>query len=263
MAKKKRKIVHKPFQKGAPADSNLLRRSLGVAGSVLVSCLLYLFLGTILVFDQMLLRLVANLLLIAGASVLIYFSGLNTGVSDVTFGEIIHRRIENGQSPERRELARCYHPFKGFLCGLAGVSPFLIICLALAFTTQMQTFTLGVLPDWVASFERRPEIGAALQYYHREIPMGVIDYLRLIVRVIMMPYMNIVGSSNALGMLWLERLSPLLCLIPAIAYGLGYQGGVNVRAQVHTDIAAAKRKQKRREARQMTARKSNEPERLN
>jgi len=78
----------------------------------------------------------------------------------------------------------------------------------------------------------------------------------------MMPYMNIVNTGNAAAALWLERLSPILMLIPAAAYGFGYRGGPLARAQIHTDIAAAKRKQKRREAKQAASRKADEPEQL-
>lgn len=262
MAKKKRKIVQKPFEKGAAADSRMLRRALTVAGYVLISCVLYMMLGMVFVFENFLLRALFNLALVFTAAALIYVSGANAGVDDVTFGEIIYRRKEVAGAISNKDIARCYHPLKGFIGGLIGVFPFLIVCLILAFTTHLQEFTLGTLPEWTQSFTRRPDLGAPLLYYQREVALGLTDYLRFAVRILHMPYMNIVGSTNTLGVLWVERLSPLLCLIPAAAYGFGYRQGPKARAQVHTNIAKAKRKQKRLEAKQTAERKSNEPERL-
>ena len=91
------------------------------------------------------------------------------------------------------------------------------------------------------------------------------DVLRLIVRMSIMPYVNLVGSTNKDGLLLLERFSPLLALIPGLVYGWGYTQGVAVRSQVHTDIAAGKRKQKRKEkkARQQRQAQRKGPEQLN
>ena len=260
--KKKKKLVQKPYQRGALADQLLLKRSLSVAGYILTTYLLYLIVGTILVFDGAFGRILTNGLLILLSLGLVYANGLNAGVADVTYSEIIYQRKESGRQVSPADAARCFHPLKGFLNGMVGSVPFFIICLVLALTAQLQTFSLGPLPDWLEGFERRPEIGGALTYYHQPIQMELTDYVRIIVRVMMMPYMNIVGSDNALALLWLERFSPLLCLLPAVAYAVGYQGGPKARSQVHTDIAASQRKRKRQEEKRRKARAAQEPERL-
>lgn len=262
--KKKRKLVTKPFHQGLPMDHRLARRAVSVAGYLLTSYLLYLVLGAMLVFDNAFIRIVTNVALILLASGVVYYNGITTGVADVTHGEIIYRRLEEGKPVPEQDKARCFHPAKGFVSALVGVLPFLILTLMLAFIAQLQTFQLGGLPDWLEGFERRPEIGGALSYYHRTTPMGLENYLRILVRIMMMPYVNIIGADNALAMLWLERLSPLSCLIPVVCHGLGYLKGRSVRMQVHTDIAASKRKKKRQAAkkRREQPRKSGEPERL-
>lgn len=262
MAKKKRKLVQKPFQKGALTDKKLFKRGLPVLGYVLISLFLYLMIGSSLTFENVLLRVIANLMLSAFVWLIIYFSGLSNGTTDVAQGESVYRRQELGHNVNAQDVACGYHPLKGFVCGLVGCLPFFIICLIVAFTTQLKTYSLGVLPDWVESFERQSTIGDALLYYHRDVSVSLTETLRMAVRILLMPIVNIVSSSNAPAVLWVERLSPILCLIPALIYGLGYQGGPKARTQVHTDIAAAKRKQKKLEAKRLAARKSDEPERL-
>ena len=66
------------------------------------------------------------------------------------------------------------------------------------------------------------------------------------------------------GMLLLERLSPILVLLPALAYGLGYTRGPAQRSRILTGIAEGVRKQKRREKKERKARHSSRgPEQLN
>lgn len=262
MAKKKKMIVQKPFHQGSLMDELFLKRSASVAGYVLASGLIYMLLGSLFTFDNVILRIALNLALLAFANGMLYVNGLNAGVADVTHGEIVYRRLAEGREAAPKAAARCFHPFKGLLCGLAGVAPFLILCLVLAFIAQQETFVLGALPGWLSPFERQPEIGEALSYYHRPLSMGLEDYLRIVIRILLMPYTNILTTDNSLAMLWLERLSPLISLIPALCYGAGYFGGPRARAQVHTDIAADNRKRKRKAEKIRKARASQEPEQL-
>ena len=87
--------------------------------------------------------------------------------------------------------------------------------------------------------------------------------MRVVVRMLIMPFVNMVGATNADGLLTLERLSVLPMLLPALCYGVGYQQGVRVRTRVHTDIATGKRKRARKAKKQQRARAAKGPEQLN
>ena len=253
---KKTKIVRKPYQRGALLDAGSFKQALKVAGTLLMTYFIYLVVGAMLVWNSLFLRLLTNGVMVLLGCGLLYANGLNVGVADVTFGEIIYQRREEGKPVSAADVKRCYHPLKGFASALLGTVPFLLACLCLAFTAQLQTFSLGMLPSWLQTLERRPEIGEALAYYHEGIQMGFVDYVRVAVRIMVMPFVNMAGSGNAQAMLWVERLSPLLCLLSPAAFGLGYLKGYEARTQVHTHIAANTRKKKRQEKKKIAQRKA-------
>ena len=81
-----------------------------------------------------------------------------------------------------------------------------------------------------------------------------------------MPFISMCGAENKDIILIVEKLSPVLVLLPALAYGIGYLQGPAMRKRVHTEIAANRRKRMLREKRERKARiaiKPKEPEQLN
>jgi len=257
--KKKIKIVKKPFTRGQIHDKATLKRSLGVFGSIFMALFIHLVIGAMLVWDNLFMRVLTNIIMVALGLGLLYANGINAGNADVTLGEIIYKRQEEGRSVKPAEVACCYNRLKPLVCGGLGVLPYLIMCLILAFTAQLQVFTLSSLPSWISTLERQPEIGNALAYYHESISMGLTDILRIVVRMLLMPFVNMLGAENAHAMLWLERFSPVLCLIYPLAYVIGYLQGPKTRTQVHTDIAANIRKKKRQEKKKIAQRRAGQP----
>lgn len=263
--KKKPKKVSRPYLTGKPVDEHSAMSMIKIFLALLAMMFAFLFLGATMIWDNLFLRAVTNGVLILGCYLLFWQSGASAGSIAVNQGEILYQRRETGRSMTDRELSMAYHPMKGFINGLVGVTPLVLCALILALTAQRQMTAAGALPSWLSTLERREEIGGALAIYHQETGMGVTDVLRLIVRMSIMPYVNLVGSSNKDSLLILERVSPILALLPGLAYGWGYTQGVAVRSQVHTDIAAGKRKQKRKEkkARQQRQAQRKGPEQLN
>ena len=111
------------------------------------------------------------------------------------------------------------------------------------------------------------DIGSALVSYTQPEGMTAVDFIRAIVRIIILPFVNLVGTSNKAGILLLERISPLIMLLPAAAYGTGYLTGKSVRTQIHTAISANEQKRIRTEKKKRAARSRQqsrrEPEQLN
>ena len=136
-----------------------------------------------------------------------------------------------------------------------GAAPVFIIALIYAFMAQKQTYSLGVLPSWVSAYEEHADIGAALAYYHQTSAVQLADVLRVAVRLLLFPFVNIAGANNADALLLVDRLSPLLCLLTPACYGLGYLRGPQLRALVHGNIRQNKRKHnaKERKAREQRA----------
>ena len=67
-------------------------------------------------------------------------------------------------------------------------------------------------------------------------------------------------------MLAIERISPLILLLPAAAYGTGYISGKSVRTRIHTTISENEKKRIRRDnkrSKQNRTVRRREPEQLN
>ena len=63
----------------------------------------------------------------------------------------------------------------------------------------------------------------------------------------------------------MERISPLILLLPVIAYGTGFLNGKNIRTKIHTQIEENKKIRRRRENKARRARRNaaRQPEQLN
>ena len=266
MDKKKQKIekVSKPYLTGDMIDRTTKGTALKFFSATLVLAIVFLLFCVMMNFDQAWLNIVINLSVALGVYMFVSQLGMASGADAVNQGEIMYARQEKGRPVADWERSMCYHPLKGLMAALIGSIPMLLCSVVLACIAQRQMTNLGTLPAWLSGVESRPEIGNALAFYHENGSMTLETTMRLIVRMTIMPYVNIIGANDKDAMLILERVSPLINLIPALAYGLGYMQGVGVRTNVHTNIALGKKKAKRKQAKERRARRqARGPEQLN
>lgn len=266
--KKKPQIekVTKPYLKGDMYDRTTLPGALKFFAGTIVMAVLFLILGVMMNLENQMINIALNVMILIAAYMFFYQTGLGSGADAVNQGEIMYARQEKGRPVADWERKLCFHPCKGFLSALIGSIPLVLCSAILACIAQRQVSNLGALPSWVSGIEGREEIGNALAYYHESGSMTLEAILRLVIRMTTMPFVNIVGAGDKEGMLLLERVSPLLNLLPAAAYGFGYLGGVGVRTNVHTNIALGKKKAMRKQAKERRARKQQVrrgPEQLN
>lgn len=254
--KKKQKIekVSKPYLKGDMIDRTTLPGAgkfffgmLGMAVAFLIFCVM-------LNFDSQWMNIAVNLAVVLGFYLFFGQFGMNAGADAVNQGEIMYARQEKGRPVADWEKSMCYHPLKGLISALIGSIPFVLCALILALIAKRQMTSLGALPAWVSSLEGREEIGGALAYYHEGGSVSLETILRLITRMTIMPFVNMVGAGDMDAMLILERVSPVLNLLPALVYGLSYMQGVGARTSVHTNIAMGKQKARRKQAKERRAR---------
>lgn len=261
------KEVRKPFLSGRITDERTLRNSLVFFGTAIVIFFVVMIACASAVFNSTVLRILLNTAVIVLALYIFFNNGTRRGTDDVTRGEILWQKQEKEQEVADSERRMCFHPMKGYVIGLIGSVPFLILTICLAATTTLQMTEAGTLPSWMQSFVRKSDIGAALISYTQPEGMTAVDFIRAIVRIILLPFVNLVGPSNKAGILLLERISPLIMLLPAAAYGTGYLTGKSVRTQVHTAISANEQKRIRTEKKRRAARNRQqsrrEPEQLN
>ena len=248
--KKKQPLEAWPYLTGSPFDSRTLPTAVKLCLSMLALMMAFLLLGMMLMWKNDALRVLVNGFLLFIAYFVYWQAGLSSGTVAVNLGEILYQRQQTGREIDGNERRRAYHPLKGFLIGLIGSIPIFLCAVGLALTAEKVMSSAGALPSWLETLERREEIGGALASYHVGATLSGTDVLRLIIRMAIMPFVNIVGAENKDALLMLERFSPLLVLLPGLSFGVGYLGGVKVRSRVHADIEAGKRKIRRRQQRE-------------
>lgn len=212
--------VYKPYLRGRAFSKTAVKRCWRILGYTLIFTVLYVIVGSALAFDNTALRVICNGVVLLMVMGLMYNDGARMGESDTAFAEIAMNRKNEGKNVPGSELDRCFHPLKGFVTAACGAAPVFIIALIYAFMAQKQTYSLGVLPSWVSAYEEHADIGAALAYYHQTSAVQLAEVLRVAVRLLLFPFVNIAGANNADALLLVDRLSPLLCLLTPACYGL-------------------------------------------
>lgn len=231
--------------------------------STLLVAVVFVFFSVMASLDNPVLRIAVS----AAVILLVFYyqatRGMEMGEKDAAFSEIMYERQQEGRSVTGEDRARCFHPLRGFAATFFGVLPFVLLCIVYAFVAKRWSYELGVLPSWMNSNLMHNEMGDALSYYNTTRSMGVNDVLRIIVRCLTMPYINIAGAIGNDAILLAERLSPVFVLLAPMGYGVGYTRGPALRTRINTGIRQGVEKKKRKE---MKARKkrqhSSAPERL-
>lgn len=264
--KKKKKqppLVQKPTHKGKVIEKTGTKRAAKIFGSMVLVMLLYLIFGPMLMFDNMILRTILNIFLLALAMGMLSITGSGDGEADAALGEIVYQRKQEGKAVPKADEDKSFNPLRGFYTAFLGASVFFCLAIILAVFTKAETYALGVLPGWVQSYTGDTTIGQGLEYYNISRSLSALDVIRMIVRASVFPFFTMFNTSSSAA-LFLERISPLLVLIVPSGYALGYLRGKKIRSMIHGSIAAGVKKKKRKANKEKKARqgKINEPEKL-
>ncbi len=255
----------KPFTQGTPADENTLHQVLIFFGAMFIVGFMSFLVCSMTAFDSAFLRVGINLVIEALILIIFFNRGATSGTDAVARGEILFQHEHKGIKVTENEKRIPYHPVKGFLIGLLGASLFLILAIILALTSKKQMTGAGTLPSWMDAYMRRSEISDALSGYLQSDPLRFTDIIRTVIRILIMPFVSMAGAENRNMLLMIDRISPLLVLLPAVSYGIGYMQGPAQRKKIHTEIAANAKKRKIREKRERRAKNAapKGPEQLN
>lgn len=265
MQKQQTKVqeVIKPSLTGSWHGKDAFKLGYKLMLNILFVSLIYLILSLLLSFDSLVLRILSSVALVGAAAAYLYYSGMNAGQGDAAFSEIMYQRQVEGKEVTQADRERCFHPAKGFFAALVGAIPFVLIALVFALMTKPTTYSLGVLPNWLTGYTRQSGIGDALAYYQTRDGLTILSILRVVVRSMVMPFINVAVKLGDVPTLWAERLSPLWVLVAPLGYGFGYGQGLKLRAKINTGILIGDQKKKRRERKERRAREQkNAPERL-
>lgn len=255
--KKPVQVVQKPFLTGGIFDENTLKNVLKFFG-MLVLFFLVSFLVTLMSgFGGQAFTIIFNSLVILLILYICFTRGMGLGTEAVSRGEILYQRKEKGEEMTENERKLSYHPAKGFVTGLLGTLPFLALAVVYACIARKQITSFGMLPSVANSMIHRSEIGDALAPTYTQMPPAeAVDIFRPIIRSCLMPVFRMVNTENRELLLTLDRLSPLMMLMPAVVYGFGYLQGKNERTRVHTRIEENRKMRKRRENKERRERRA-------
>ena len=259
------KQAAKPFLRGGITDGKTLRTALSFFGGLAIMAFLNLVLtATFVSLGAAWLRV-----LFCVSELLIYYcigfySGQNRGADAVALGETAWNRVNAGKEVPDAERRLCWHPLKGLANAVIGSLPFLIPAVIHAILARRQTFSPGVLPNWVSDMASRPDVLEPLTVYTQTVPAGFADILRVVVRALVMPFVGIAGGENFDAILLIDRLSPLFVLLPAFSYAVGYLLGPSIRTRVHAAVSEGENKRRRKEQRERRRRQAQRrPNQLN
>ena len=239
--------VTKPFVRGSAKDEQTWKNALAFFGILLVCAFMCFLVCSMTGIDQIVIRIILNVVIEGLILMIFYNRGVSLGTEGVAKGEIAYQRQEKGRPVADSERRLCYHSLKGPLNALLGSIPVFVLAVVFAILTGPQATGTGALPSWISAYLGRTEVGDALTIYTQTPGFQFVDILRILVRVNIMPFISMVGPSNRDAVLLVERLSPILVLLPALAYSLGYPKGIQVRTRVHTEIAENRKRKARRE----------------
>lgn len=256
-------LVVKPILIGSWHSKEALRLVPKRFLSTLLVAVVYVFFSVMAGFDNPVLQLIISAAIIGVVFFYQNSKGMEAGEKDAAFSEIMYEREQEGRSVSAEDRERCFHPFRGTFAALLAALPFVAICLVYAFIVKPWAYQLGVLPAWMDNMLAHNEMGDALAYYNTVRSLTATDILRIIVRCLTMPFVNIANVFGNKAVLWAERLSPLFVLVPSLGFGLGYSRGHALRTRINTGImqGVEKKKRKERKARKQRQRSSS-PERL-
>ena len=260
------KRITKPYEKGSIFSGRAVALGLKLLGYQCLFIFIYLFVGSMLIFESnAILRIVTNLGLVFICGGILYMDGARKGETDVAFAEIAYKRKSEGKSLTDKDLAKCFHPFKAKVIVAVGVSLLVLVSAIYALSAQKEVYQLQTLPEWVASYATQQDVSLPLSYYFgQEYQMTAMDVIKGFVRASIYPYINIATVDNPDLRLVMDRLSPLLVILPFLFYEIGYLQGPKVRAQIHGSIASNNQRYKRKQKKQRKQRvtRKNEPEQL-
>jgi len=252
--------------RGALWDASVARQAGKLVLYMLLLGLISLMVAPLLMIDTPVVRVPLNLLLFAGVVLLAYNDGGVRGQKEVASGLTLARRQAGGLALTQEELRACYRPARGLLAAALAALPFFVAALMLAVLARPYAYVLQTLPTWLGAYVRREDIGGALQFYSQTQGAEFADYLRVGVRLVVMPASYMITGFGDQASLLLDRISPLLVLLIPGGYAAGYLRGPSLHALAAKRSEEAKRQHKkkvaRKKKRERQARERKGPERL-
>jgi len=236
-AKKKKKQLRRAQRWGKQVPGMALKLA-GLMVAIIIAGLIFSALQAI---DSMWLRIGLSALLSLGILVICMNEGVNKGASDAAASRGYDSMVARGLPVSEKEDAACYHPLKALCAALIVFAIPLALSVYVAMTTKGYSYTLQDLPMWVSeAYGMRADVMGPLGAYAREAAIETGDWLRMIVRLLMMMFVNLFADPLTMSGL-VDRLSPLCIASYPLAYIAGYLLGPTLNRRQEKENRRAKK----------------------
>lgn len=245
---------------GALRVKQVLKSALRIFGYQLAFAFVGLMITPMLINAADMLRIPLVGLFIGLAAMLMFMEGSYRGEADCAKSEALDKLAQQGNyTASDEELSMRFSRVKGVVSAIAAGLPFTLIAAYVAITAVPYVYTLQDLPSWLGNYFQRAEVGDAL-VYARELVVSTTatDYLRVVTRFALFPYVGLVGVMSDEVSLLFDRISPVLTLLLPVVVAVGYQFGPSRRAKTVKMIEQAKNTPRKRLKK--TAKRRNVPE---
>lgn len=236
-AKKKRKPLRRAQRWGRQAPGMALR----LAGLMVAIVVMGLIFSALQAIDSAWLRIGLSALLSLGILVLCMNEGTNKGARDAASSRSYESMIARGLPVSDKEDAACYHPLKALCAALIVFVIPLVLAAYVALTTEGYSYALQDLPVWVSeAYGTRADVMGPLGAYAKEAVIETNDWLRMLVRLPMMMFVNLFADPLEMSGL-IDRLSPLCIASYPLAYFIGYCMGPTVNRKMEKENRRSKK----------------------
>lgn len=250
--KKKPALVYKPIYRGKPFCGLVAKRGLKLLVYQLIFSVFYLLMGAALSAASLVIRYIVAAALLLVCIAIVWGEAAKHGESDVSIGQIVYARKQDGKPVSDDNIEKCFHPLRSVTTLLTGVLPLVILALVFSLIAKREIPSMPV-PGWISDSIQTGKDPSlyyySSEYYSMRNPTGIAEVLRVIVRTFIFPFVSLADSMDKDARLLVDRLSPILIMIPYLSYIPGYLLSTRERAQVHGSIAASDRKEKKRRMR--------------
>ena len=208
---------------------------------VVVTVVLGLLLSVIQGVPNAMLRMGMAALLGFAVLAFYFMEGMSRGTSDAMNSRQMAKLEKMDHVVDAREDASCYHPLKAVMGSMMLFAIPLVLAIVLAVNAKPYTYELQDLPSWISgSYGMREDVMAPLGAYTQALTTSVMDWIRIVVRLFMLVFINFFGEIQT-SIELIDRLSPLFILLYPIAYVAGYLCGPAQQAKLEKMNRKAKK----------------------
>lgn len=201
--------------------------------------LIYVFFSIIFVqvtfVDNYIIKSLVNSAIFIVFLTILYSEGVKNGESDSAFSEIMDSKRKNGMTVLKSESVKCFNTKRSFFEAYFAFWLFVIISIALSIFTKENYFESLVKPGWLKAYNKTEQflLLSLFDYGHK---FALLDFVRLITRLILFPFFNLFSNENIHAVFILEKLSPLIMLTLPLSYVFGYTKGPKKRREIKDTI---------------------------